>query len=191
MIYSRLPSQAMMATRIAAALATILAFPTVTALAQTKAPVAQFWMDVATNSMSIPGMGDMESGEGAMFGGTKMAAEHRVTGLTHQVDRDDGPRHGRAGRPPPFVEQKPGYLATAGFLVWVWVAQSSGSLVFRPARLPCGWKVRQHETHGKSNRSGLPRLARIGTCREGEKPNGIKPIGVIPSSRGSNAIIAC
>jgi len=58
-----------MSTRIAAALATVLALPALTALAQTKAPVAQFWMDVATNSMSIPGMGDMESGEGAMFGG--------------------------------------------------------------------------------------------------------------------------
>ncbi|MFZ4537438.1 hypothetical protein [Propionivibrio sp.] len=65
-----------MSTRVAAVLATVLVLPAVTALAQTKPPVAQFWMDVATNSMSIPGMGDMESGEGAlfggMFGGTKM-----------------------------------------------------------------------------------------------------------------------
>ena len=65
-----------MSSHIAAVPATVLALPALTALAQTKAPVAQFWMDVATNSMSIPGMGDMESGEGAlfggMFGGTKM-----------------------------------------------------------------------------------------------------------------------
>ena len=79
MIYTGFPfhlNEAIMSTRIAAALASILVLPAVTALAQTKAPVAQFWMDVATNSMSIPGMGDMESGEGAMlggmFGGTKM-----------------------------------------------------------------------------------------------------------------------
>jgi hypothetical protein len=65
-----------MPTRAAAALAAALALPAGTALAQTKPPVAQFWMDVATNSMSIPGMGDMESGAGSMlggfFGGTKM-----------------------------------------------------------------------------------------------------------------------
>lgn len=43
-------------------LALILALPSV--FAQTKPPVAQFWMDAATINMSIPGMGDME--EGAM-----------------------------------------------------------------------------------------------------------------------------
>ncbi len=64
-----------------AALAALLALPAATALAQTKPPIAQFWMDVATNNMSIPGMGDMDSGGGGMmggmmggfFGGTKMA----------------------------------------------------------------------------------------------------------------------
>ena len=69
-----------MSSRVAAAVtalaSTVLALPTATALAQTKAPVAQFWMDVATNSMSIPGMGDMDAGGGGMlggfFGGTKM-----------------------------------------------------------------------------------------------------------------------
>ena len=72
MIYTGFPfllNEAIMSTRFAAALATVLVLPALTALAQTKAPVAQFWMDVATNSMSIPGMGDMESGVGAMFGG--------------------------------------------------------------------------------------------------------------------------
>ncbi len=61
-----------MSARIAAAMATmatVLTLPAATALAQTKPPVAQFWMDVATNSMSIPGMGDMDSGAGSMFGG--------------------------------------------------------------------------------------------------------------------------
>ena len=79
MIYSEFPFhliKAIMSSHIAAVPATVLALPALTALAQTKAPVAQFWMDVATNSMSIPGMGDMESGEdalfGGMFGGTKM-----------------------------------------------------------------------------------------------------------------------
>lgn len=65
-----------MSARIATVLATVLALPAATALAQTKPPVAQFWMDVATNSLSIPGMGDMESGAGSMlggfFGGTRM-----------------------------------------------------------------------------------------------------------------------
>ncbi len=48
--------------------------------AQSKGPVTQFWMDVATNSMSIPGMDDMPDGAmggmagmmGGMFGATKM-----------------------------------------------------------------------------------------------------------------------
>ncbi len=44
--------------------------------AQTRPPIAQFWMDVATNAMSIPGMGDMDEDSmgmmGGMFGGTKM-----------------------------------------------------------------------------------------------------------------------
>ena len=65
-----------MSARVAAVLATALALPAVSALAQTKPPVAQFWMDVATSSMSIPGMEEMESAGGGMmggfFGGTKM-----------------------------------------------------------------------------------------------------------------------
>jgi len=65
-----------MPPRAAAAVAAALALPAATALAQTKPPVAQFWMDVATSSMSIPGMEEMESGAGGMlgsfFGGTKM-----------------------------------------------------------------------------------------------------------------------
>lgn len=65
-----------MPTRAAAALAAALALPAATALAQSKPPAAQFWMDVATGSMSIPGMEDMEPGAGGMlggfFGGTKM-----------------------------------------------------------------------------------------------------------------------
>jgi hypothetical protein len=52
-----------------AAVAVLLAFPAAAALAQTKPPIAQFWMDVATSNMSIPGMGDMDSGMGGMFGG--------------------------------------------------------------------------------------------------------------------------
>ena len=60
---------------VSTALSALLTLPATT-LAQTKPPVAQFWMDVATNSMSIPGMGDMDSGEagmmGGFFGGTKM-----------------------------------------------------------------------------------------------------------------------
>jgi hypothetical protein len=58
-----------MTIRPDAAVAVLLALPAVTAFAQTKPPIAQFWMDVATNNMSIPGMGDMESGMGGMFGG--------------------------------------------------------------------------------------------------------------------------
>ena len=65
-----------MIPRLATTLIGALIFPAGTVLAQTKPPVAQFWMDVATSSMSIPGMGDMESGTGSMlggfFGGTKM-----------------------------------------------------------------------------------------------------------------------
>lgn len=60
-----------------AALAAALTLPAAVAQAQTKPPIAQFWMDVATINMSIPGMGDMESGAmglfgGAMFGMAKM-----------------------------------------------------------------------------------------------------------------------
>jgi len=58
-----------MSIRTAAALAVVLAFPVLPALAQSKPPVAQFWMDVATSSMSIPGMSGMDSGVGSMFGG--------------------------------------------------------------------------------------------------------------------------
>jgi hypothetical protein len=65
-----------MSKSIAAGLSTLLLLPAVTALAQSKPPVAQFWMDVATSSMSIPGMGDSDGGMGGMmggfFGGTKM-----------------------------------------------------------------------------------------------------------------------
>jgi hypothetical protein len=50
------------------------------AIAQVKPPIAQFWMDAATTSMSVPGMEDMESGPagalggmlGGFFGATKM-----------------------------------------------------------------------------------------------------------------------
>lgn len=63
-------------TRLAAAIA--LAFVPALAAAQSKPPVAQFWADVATHSMSIPGMGDMDEGAmgmfgGGFFGGTKAA----------------------------------------------------------------------------------------------------------------------
>lgn len=67
-----------MSARISIVLASALALPAATALAQTKPPVAQFWMDVATSSMSIPGMEGMEGMEsgggmfGGFFGGTKM-----------------------------------------------------------------------------------------------------------------------
>lgn len=52
-----------------AALAVALTLPVTGAQAQTKPPVAQFWMDVATINMSIPGMGDMESSPLGLFGG--------------------------------------------------------------------------------------------------------------------------
>ncbi len=65
-----------MSKYIVASLTVALALPAVSAQAQTKPPVAQFWMDVATSNMSIPGMDDMDSGAGGMmggfFGGTKM-----------------------------------------------------------------------------------------------------------------------
>lgn len=55
----------------------MLALPASVALGQTKPPVAQFWADVATHSMSIPGMDDMDEGSmgmfGGFFGGTKNA----------------------------------------------------------------------------------------------------------------------
>jgi hypothetical protein len=65
-----------------AACAALLLLPVGTALAQTKPPIAQFWMDVATSNMSMPGMGDMDGGAagglggmlGGMFGATKMGA---------------------------------------------------------------------------------------------------------------------
>lgn len=47
-------------------LALLLALPP--AAAQTKPPVAQFWMDAATINMSIPGMGDMDEGTTGMMG---------------------------------------------------------------------------------------------------------------------------
>lgn len=58
-----------MSTQIATSLAAGLILVAGTASAQSKPPVAQFWMDAATNSMSIPGMGDTDSGAGSMFGG--------------------------------------------------------------------------------------------------------------------------
>ena len=58
-----------MSNRTSVTLTTLMLLPAMTALAQTKPPIAQFWMDVATNNMSIPGMGDMDSGAGSMFGG--------------------------------------------------------------------------------------------------------------------------
>lgn len=65
-----------MSKYILASLTVALALPAATAQAQNKPPVAQFWMDVATSNMSIPGMDDMDSGAGGMmgglFGGTKM-----------------------------------------------------------------------------------------------------------------------
>lgn len=55
----------------------MLALPASVALGQTKPPVAHFWADVATHSMSIPGMDDMDEGSmgmfGGFFGGTKNA----------------------------------------------------------------------------------------------------------------------
>ncbi len=65
-----------MSKYIVASLTVALALPAASAQAQPKPPVAQFWMDVATSNMSIPGMDDMDSGAGGMmggfFGGTKM-----------------------------------------------------------------------------------------------------------------------
>lgn len=66
-----------MSMRVAAALTAALMLPAATAQAQTKPPVAQFWMDVATHSMSVPGMSDADMGMaglfgGGFFGGTKM-----------------------------------------------------------------------------------------------------------------------
>jgi hypothetical protein len=65
--------------RPVAATAAVLVLPVVGAHAQTKLPVAQFWMDVATTNMSVPGMGDMEGAGGGLggmlggfFGATKM-----------------------------------------------------------------------------------------------------------------------
>lgn len=59
-----------MTMRVAVALTAALILPAVTAQAQTKPPVAQFWMDVATHSMSIPGMSDADMGMAGMFGGS-------------------------------------------------------------------------------------------------------------------------
>ena len=47
----------------------MLVLPASVALGQTKPPVAHFWADVATHSMSIPGMDDMDEGSMGMFGG--------------------------------------------------------------------------------------------------------------------------
>jgi hypothetical protein len=62
-----------MTVRPAAAFVALLVLPAC-ALAQTKPPIAQFWMDVSTNNMSVPGMGDMDSGMGAMMGGSFFGA---------------------------------------------------------------------------------------------------------------------
>jgi len=65
-----------MSKSMTASLTTLLLLPAMSALAQSKPPIAQFWMDVATSNMSIPGMSDSESGMGGMmggfFGGTKI-----------------------------------------------------------------------------------------------------------------------
>lgn len=70
-----------MTLRSCTTLALVLILPAAGTHAQTKPPIAQFWMDVATVNMSIPGMGDMEDGGpgglagmfgGSMFGATKM-----------------------------------------------------------------------------------------------------------------------
>jgi len=65
-------------------LAAILSLPVALAYAQTKPPLAQFWMDAATINMSIPGMSDLDEGPvggmgglagmmgGSLFGTTKM-----------------------------------------------------------------------------------------------------------------------
>ncbi len=73
-----------MSARATVVLASALVFPAGQALAQASPPIAQFWIDVATHNMSVPGMGDMDSGAGGMgglgslfgggsFGATKMA----------------------------------------------------------------------------------------------------------------------
>lgn len=65
-----------MSIRPGAALAAALLLPAA-AHAQGKLPVAQFWMDVATHSLSIPGVSEADMGAaslfGGFFGGTKMA----------------------------------------------------------------------------------------------------------------------
>lgn len=58
-----------MSIRTTVVLAGVLALPSLVAQAQSKPPIAQFWMDLATNSLSIPGMGDTDSGDGSLFGG--------------------------------------------------------------------------------------------------------------------------
>ena len=50
-------------------MAVALALPGLSVQAQVKPPVAQFWMDVATVNMSVPGMADMEdAGLGGLGG---------------------------------------------------------------------------------------------------------------------------
>ncbi|OQY69486.1 MAG: hypothetical protein B6D47_09140, partial [Rhodocyclaceae bacterium UTPRO2] len=56
-----------MAARTASVIVVALAASPLIALAQAKPPVAQFWADVATHSLSIPGMGDMDEGGMGMF----------------------------------------------------------------------------------------------------------------------------
>ncbi len=67
-----------MSARARIAVAAVLAATSCLVSAQTKPPVAQYWMDVATHNMSLPGMGDMgEPGGmgllgGGFFGGARM-----------------------------------------------------------------------------------------------------------------------
>lgn len=58
-----------MTLRSLMALSVALTLPAAGAQAQTKPPIAQFWIDVATINLSIPGMGEMEGSPLGMFGG--------------------------------------------------------------------------------------------------------------------------
>lgn len=80
-----------MSIRIATSVTAGLLLIAGTAFAQSKPPVAQFWMDVATNSMSIPGMEDADTGAGGMFGGSsaapKWVADRQVSGWIRRSTR--------------------------------------------------------------------------------------------------------
>ena len=61
--------------RLRTAISTVLVVVPVLATAQSRPPVAQFWADVATHNLSVPGMGemgDMGMPGGGFFGATKM-----------------------------------------------------------------------------------------------------------------------